>query len=56
MKKLILPLVCILTLTLHNCSSVKVLDAWKSDNIGNIKDNNFLVVARTENKQATNCS
>lgn len=52
MKKLILPFVCILALTLQNCSSVKVLDAWKSDTIGDIKGNNFLVVARTENKQA----
>lgn len=37
---------------LQNCGSVKVLDSWKSDNVGNVKDNNFLVVARTANKQA----
>lgn len=52
MKKLIFPLVCILALTLQNCSSVKVLDAWKNESVGDLKGNNFLVVARTENKQA----
>ncbi|WP_250436386.1 hypothetical protein [Hanstruepera flava] len=34
------------------CSGVKVLDSWKSDNLADIKDNNILVIARTENKQA----
>ncbi|MEM1001810.1 MAG: hypothetical protein AAGH46_04090, partial [Bacteroidota bacterium] len=52
MKKLIIPLFCVLTLIFTSCSSVQVLDAWKSDNIGDIKDNAFLVVARTQNKQA----
>jgi len=36
----------------QNCSSVKVLDSWKSDDVSTVKDNNFLVVARTANKQA----
>ena len=35
----------------QNCSTVKVMDSWKSDELGQIKDNNFLVVARTDNKQ-----
>jgi hypothetical protein len=39
-------------LTLQNCSSVKVMDSWKSDNIADVKGNNFLVVARTDNNQA----
>ena len=52
MKKLIFPFVGLLFLTISGCSSVKVLDAWKSDNMGDMKDNKFLVVARTENKQA----
>ena len=38
--------------TFQNCSSVKVLDSWKSDAVTSVKDNNFLVVARTENNQA----
>jgi len=41
-----------IALTYYNCSSVKVLDSWKSDNITDIKSNNFLVVARTNNTQA----
>jgi hypothetical protein len=35
-----------------SCSSVKVIDSWKSDNISTIKDNNFIVVARANNLQA----
>ena len=35
-----------------SCSSVKVIDSWKSDRISTIKDNNFLVVARANNLQA----
>lgn len=38
--------------TCYTCSSVKVLDSWKSDSIGDIKSNSFLVVARTTNTQA----
>jgi len=33
-------------LLFSSCSSVKVIDSWKSDRISTIKDNNFLVVAR----------
>ena len=46
-----LMILCI-SLTFYNCSSVKVLDAWKSDEIEDIKSNNFLFVARTNNSQA----
>ena len=42
----------VLVLTFQNCSSVKVMDSWKSDDISSLKDNNFLVFTRTENKQA----
>lgn len=38
--------------TLSSCSNVKVLTSWKSDSVSEIKDNNFLVIARTDNKQA----
>jgi hypothetical protein len=53
MKKLAAVLIlCVLSMSFQNCSSVKVLDSWKSDNVSTIKDNNFLVVARTDNNQA----
>ena len=39
-------------LLFSGCSSVKVIDSWKSDNISTIKDNNFIVVARANNLQA----
>lgn len=39
-------------ITLSSCSGVKVLTSWKSDSVSDIKDNNFLVIARTDNKQA----
>lgn len=39
-------------LILNSCSSVKVLDSWKADNVSSIKDNNILVIARTANNQA----
>lgn len=53
MKKVFVILICLtLTVSLQNCSSVRVLDSWKTDNISNIKENNFLVVARTDNNQA----
>mgnify|MGYP003562892444 CR=1 FL=1 len=52
MKKILQSLICIAALALTSCSSVQVLDAWKSDNIGEMKNNNFLVVTRTQDKQA----
>ena len=53
MKKFIytnLLLVSILILTA--CSSVKVLNSWKADNISEVRDNNILVIARTANTSA----
>ncbi|GAA4886242.1 hypothetical protein GCM10023311_06460 [Flaviramulus aquimarinus] len=53
MNKTTLSLICIsIFLSFSSCSSVKVLDSWKNDRITNIKDNNFLVVARANNPQA----
>ena len=39
-------------LILNACSSVKVLDTWKADNVKTINDKNILVIARTANNQA----
>lgn len=53
MKKIsILLVLFIFGLMFQNCSTVKVLDSWKSDKVSTIKGNNFLVVARTDNSQA----
>ncbi|MCK9452673.1 MAG: hypothetical protein M0Q90_13350 [Bacteroidales bacterium] len=40
-----------LILFLSGCSSVTVLNSWKSDDSNAIKDNNFIVIARTANTQ-----
>lgn len=40
-------------LLLQSCvSSVKVINSWKSDNISTLKDQNILVIARTENNKS----
>lgn len=39
-------------LVFNSCSSVKVLDSWKAENVSSINDNNIIVIARTENNQA----
>jgi len=45
--------VCIIALVIfQGCSGVKVMDSWKSDDVSSLKDNNFLVVTRTDNQQA----
>lgn len=41
-----------IVLFISSCSSVKVLDTWISDNAKSINDNNILVIARTQDKQA----
>lgn len=46
------PFALLLCISIQNCSSVKVLDSWKSNDIESIKENSFLVVARTNNNQA----
>ena len=40
------------TLVLSSCSSVKVLNSWKSENVDTMKGKNILVIARTDNTQA----
>lgn len=53
MKKFLsIAILAIITISFQSCSSVKVRDSWKSDHIGNIKDNKFLVIARTDDTQA----
>ncbi len=53
MNKFTFSFLCLgLTLLFSSCSSVKVLDSWKSDRIPEVKDNNFLIVARANNMQA----
>jgi len=53
MKKFIFPLLVILNIALFSsCSSVKVLNSWKADNMDAIKDNNILVIARTDDMSA----
>jgi hypothetical protein len=53
MKNITLALLSVILITSFiSCSSVKVLDSWKSDNVANLKNNNFLVIARTDDQQA----
>ena len=53
MKKFITPLLVIISLVFFSsCSSVKVLNSWKADNIDTVKDNNILVISRTDNMSA----
>jgi len=41
-----------LLVAVSSCSSIKVVDSWKSETASSIKDNNILVIARTQDKQA----
>ncbi len=53
MKRFIYSLLVVFNIALlSSCSSVKVLNSWKADNIDNVKDNNILVIARTANTSA----
>ncbi len=53
MRKFIYPLLVIISMVLFSsCSSVKVLNSWKGDNVESVKDNNMLVIARTDNISA----
>jgi len=53
MKKLFQSLLLLgFAILLSSCSSVKVLDSWKGDNLATVKDKKILVIARTDNKQA----
>ena len=52
MKKSTYFLICFISiLTFQSCSTVKVLDSWKSGNVSDLKNRNFLVVARSANDQ-----
>ncbi|GJM30854.1 MAG: hypothetical protein DHS20C17_34890 [Cyclobacteriaceae bacterium] len=50
MKPIYLYLSFVLLIT--SCSSIKVLDAWRGDNINSIKTENILVIARADNELA----
>lgn len=53
MKRFIyINLILISILVSSSCSSVKVLNSWKADNMNEVKDNNILVIARTANTSA----
>ncbi|MDN3723547.1 hypothetical protein QRD02_04075 [Aequorivita sp. SDUM287046] len=53
MKKITSIIIAVaLPLFIIGCSSVKVLSSWKTENIEQAKENNFIVIARTANKQA----
>ncbi|MCJ7758151.1 MAG: hypothetical protein MUP24_08375 [Gillisia sp.] len=53
MKKIIYSILSFTAILILNaCSSVKVLDSWKADNVNSINDKNILVIARTANNQA----
>jgi len=53
MKKYIyLILTMSIILVLNACSSVKVLNSWKADNLNTVKEKNVVVIARTDNRQA----
>ncbi len=51
-KSIYLILSLTVILLLNACSSVKVLNTWKADNANAVNDNNFIVIARTDNMQA----
>ena len=51
-KSIYLILTMSIILALNACSSVKVLNSWKADNVDTIKDNNLIVIARTDKTQA----
>lgn len=42
----------ILTVVLASCSSVKVIDSWKADNISDLASEKILVIARTDDQVA----
>lgn len=51
-KSFYLVLSLMVILILNACSSVKVLNSWKADNVNTIHDKNIIVIARTDNNQA----
>jgi hypothetical protein len=51
-KSIYLIMILSVILLLNACSSVKVLNTWKADNVNTIKDKNIIVIARTDNMNA----
>jgi len=52
MKKQSLIFALLILVTAVSCSTVKVMDSWKGDNIASLKGKKMLIIARTDNKQA----
>jgi hypothetical protein len=48
MKKIIL--LAVFALILGSCSSVKITDSWKSDDVSTVKNEHILVMARTDDQ------
>ena len=44
--------IAVIAVLAFGCSSIKVLDAWRGEQIGSIKDQNILVIARADNQLA----
>ena len=44
--------IVLVLLVLSGCSSIKVIDAWKSDNIASLEASQILVIARADNQLA----
>lgn len=53
MKKTMYSIILIgFAIIMSSCSSVKVLDSWKGENIATVKDKKILVITRADNVQA----
>lgn len=48
MKKLIL--LAVFALIISSCSTVKITDSWKADDVSTVKNDNILVMARTDDQ------
>ena len=51
-KSIYLILTVSIIMALNACSSVKVLNSWKADNVSSINEKNIIVIARTDNTTA----
>ena len=51
-KSIYLILTVSIIMALDACSSVKVLNSWKADNVSSINEKNIIVIARTDNTTA----
>ncbi|MEM1002272.1 MAG: hypothetical protein AAGH46_06470 [Bacteroidota bacterium] len=50
MKYVLRTALLVLAFSLFNCGGVKVVDAWRSPDVGNARDGHFLIIARTTNE------